>query len=326
MLAGHIKAPGRIELVEVPEPKLDNSAEGGQIIFQTECACLCGSDLPFFEHSDEEWIPEVGHSLHEMTGTVVATNGKKFKVGDRVLTVPVYQQGLFERYVVSEDRVIPLDKRVPEEQALLAQPLGTAIFALKKLPPLLDLDVAIVGQGPMGQLFCGALRNLGAREIIAIDLLDSRLKNSPRMGATAVINNSKEDAVKEVSRITNGKMPDLVIEAVGHQHQALDLCVDLCPRFGRILYFGVPPVTIANVKWRNLFKKNITVHTSVDPDFRRDFPLAMRWIGEGRIDVSKVITHRYPLSEVQTAFETFRDKKDGALKVFLEFPSYKKVQ
>ncbi|MGE3314644.1 MAG: alcohol dehydrogenase catalytic domain-containing protein, partial [Planctomycetaceae bacterium] len=125
----------------MPEPKLDNSAEGGQIIFQTECACLCGSDLPFFEHSDEEWIPEVGHSLHEMTGTVVATNGKKFKVGDRVLTVPVYQQGLFERYVVSEDRVIPLDKRVPEEQALLAQPLGTAIFALKKLPPLLDLDV-----------------------------------------------------------------------------------------------------------------------------------------------------------------------------------------
>lgn len=325
MLAGHITAPGRIQLVDVPEPKLDRSPDGaGQILFQTECACLCGSDLPFFERNDEEWIPEIGHSLHEMIGSVVETTGRKFKPGDRVLTVPVYQQGLFERYVVGEDRAIPLDPRVPEEHALLAQPLGTAIFALKKLPSLLDQDVAVVGQGPMGQLFCGALRNLGAREIIAIDLLESRLVNSPRMGATHVVNSSKEDPVEAVRRITDGKMPDLVIEAVGHQHQALDLCVDLCPRFGRILYFGVPPVCIEKVKWRNLFKKNITVHTSVDPDFRRDFPLAMRWIGEGRIDVSKVITHRYPLAEIQTAFETFRDKKDGALKVFVEFPAYAK--
>ena len=77
------------------------------------------------------------------------------------------------------------------------------------------------------------------------------------------------------------------------------------------------------VRWRDLFYKNLTVHTSVDPDFRRDFPLAMRWIGEGRIDVSKVITHRYRLSEIQTAFETFRDRKDGALKVLVEFPAFR---
>jgi threonine dehydrogenase-like Zn-dependent dehydrogenase len=144
------------------------------------------------------------------------------------------------------------------------------------------------------------------------------------VGATAVVNGSKEDPVAAVSRITGGKMPDVVIEAVGHQDQALDLCIDLCPRFGRILYFGVPPVRIENVRWRDLFKKNITVHTSVDPDFRRDFPLAMRWIGEGRIDVSKVITHRFPLAQIQTAFETFRDRKEGALKVFVEFPAFKK--
>jgi len=325
LLAGNITGPGRIELIDVPEPVLNQRADGPpQIIFQPECACLCGSDLPFFECSDEQWIPQVGHSLHEMTGTVVATNGSRFRVGERVLTVPVYQQGLFERYAVDEDRAIPLDPRVPEEHALLAQPLGTVIFALKKLPSVLDQDVAVVGQGPIGQLFCGALRNLGAREIIAIDLLESRLANSPRMGATAVIDASKEDPVSAVSRLTGGRMPDVVIEAVGHRDQALNLCIDLCPRFGRILYFGVPPVRIDNIRWRDLFKKNITVHTSVDPDFRRDFPLAMRWIGEGRIDVSHVITHRFPLSEIQTAFETFRDRKDGALKVFVEFPSYKK--
>jgi threonine dehydrogenase-like Zn-dependent dehydrogenase len=260
-----------------------------------------------------------------MIGTVAATDGTRFKKGDRVLCVPYNQRGFFERYAIHEERAIALDSRVPDECALLAQPLGTAIFALKKLPPLIDQDVAIVGQGPMGQLMCAALRNLGAREIIAIDLLESRLATSPRMGASATVCNANEDPIAAVTRVTGGRMADIVIEAVGHQDQALNLCIDLCRPGGRILYFGVPPEYLDRIRFRELFFKNITLHTSVNPDFHRDFPLAMRWIGEGRIDVSKIITHRYPLSKIQTAFETFRDRKEGALKVLVEFPAYQSV-
>ncbi len=75
--------------------------------------------------------------------------------------MPIRQRGLYERYTLSEERAIPLDHRRPPEQALLAQPLGTVIFALKKLPSVLDKDVVIVGQGPIGQLFNASLRNLG---------------------------------------------------------------------------------------------------------------------------------------------------------------------
>ena len=50
----------------------------------------------------------------------------------------------------------------------------------------------------------------------------------------------------------------------------------------------------------------------------------MRWIGEGRLNVKPLITHRYPLSEIQEAFEVFLEKRDGALKVLVEFPSWKK--
>ncbi len=326
MLAGQFTKPGRIELVEVPEPELKPASGqngSGDIIFQPECTCLCGSDLPFFNGSDE-WPIELGHSLHEMIGTVIDTNGTKYKPGERVLAVPVNQRGLFERFVVDQDRTISVDLRVPEEEALMAQPLGTAIFALKKLPNLLDKDVAVVGQGPMGQLFVAALRNMGAREIIGIDLLESRLATSPKMGATATVCNANEDPVAAVKRITDGRMVDIVIEVVGHKDQAFNMCIDLCRHAGRILYFGVPPEHLNEIRWRDLFFKNITVHTSVNPDFRRDFPLAMRWIGEGRIDVSKIITHHFPLSDIQTAFETFRDRKDGALKIIVEFPSYQK--
>ena len=67
-----------------------------------------------------------------------------------------------------------------------------------------------------------------------------------------------------------------MIEAVGHENQALNLCVDLCRKNGRILYFGVPQDKIDGIRWRDLFFKNISVHTTVNPDFARDFPLAMR--------------------------------------------------
>lgn len=337
MLAGDIYAPGKIRLVDVPEPSLEGAAAetlaggyssgapaargGGDIIFQPELACLCGSDLLYFERDYPEFPVQIGHSLHEMTGTVIETNGTRFKKGDRVLCVPENQLGLFERFRVSEERAIPLDTRRPEEQALLAQPLGTVIYALKKIPHLIDLDVVVVGQGPIGQLFNLALRNVGARQIIGIDLLESRLRSSPRTGATATIDASREDPVQAVTRLTGGRLADLVVEAVGHREQTLNLCGELCRRDGRILFFGVPPQRIDNVHWMEVFRKNITVHTSVNPDFARDFPLAMRWISEGRIDVAPVITHRFPLRDIQTAFDTFRERRDGALKVFIDFPS-----
>jgi threonine dehydrogenase-like Zn-dependent dehydrogenase len=61
----------------------------------------------------------------------------------------------------------------------------------------------------------------------------------------------------------------------------------------------------------------------VNPDFRRDFPLAMHWIEQGRIDVEPIITHTFPLNRLQEAFEVFRDRRDGAIKVIVNFPSRK---
>ena len=322
MYAGEIYAPKKVRLIDVPEQTLDEldegRAAGGEILFQPELACLCGSDLLFYEADYPEYQPEIGQSLHEMIGRVVATTGQKFQPGDRVLCVPVEHFGFYERFRVSEARAIPVDPRPVPEQALLAQPLGTVIFALKKIPHLLDLDVVVVGQGPMGQLFCATLRNLGVRRIIAVDLLASRLEVSPRMGATHVIDASREDPLEVVRKITGGEMADLVVEAVGHREQVLNLCVDLCKPRGRVLFFGVPTEKIDGIHWRKLFVKNLTIHNSIGPSFERDFPLAMQWIAERRIDVSPIITHRMPVGEIQEAFDTFAERRDGALKVFLD--------
>ncbi len=330
MLAGHLVSRRRIELSQIEEPQLPSAdVLPGQILFQPEMTCLCGSDLPFFD-SDYEGHPikypqPFGMSLHEMVGTVVDTNGKRWKSGTRVLAVPERQLGLFERFVLSEERVVALDPRLTDEMAMLAQPFGTVVFALKKLPNMIDRDVVVLGQGPIGQMFTTGVRNLGARRIIGIDPVESRLKLSRTMGATDTICAKGKDAVEQVREILNGELPEVVIEAVGHRDQALNDAFQLTRPFGQILYFGVPPMPLDGVDLKAAMLKNLVISTSLHPDFERTFPLAMQWIAEGRVNLKPLITHRFPLAEIQQAFDTFRDRIDGAQKVLVEFPSLKKT-
>lgn len=326
MLIGHIHAPHQIRLIAAEPPRLgDPPPQAGehQIIFQPELGCLCGSDLLHFEGSYPEYAPVPGQSLHEIIGRVAASSGGRFQAGDRVLCVPVNHCGLAQQFLVSQRRAVPLDPRVPDDQAVLAQPLGTVIHALKKIPHLIDQDVVVVGQGPMGLLFCAVLRNLGVRQVIAVDRLATRLEVSLRMGATSVVDNLRDDPLEAVRRLTSGRLADLVVEAVGHREQTLNLCAELCRPGGRILSFGVPPEQIDGLNWRTVFTKNLAIQTSVAPDFERDFPLALRWLAERRLDVRPLITHRLPLVEIQRAFDLFHGRLDGAVKVFVEFPEYR---
>ncbi len=317
MFAGHMYEPKKIKLVDVPEQSLTGE---GEILFQPELACLCGSDMLYFEGDYPEHMPKIGQSLHEMIGRVVATTGSKFNVGDRVPCVPIEHYGFFERFRVSEKRAIPLDLRPPEDQALLAQPLGTVLFGMKKVPSVLGKDVVVLGQAPIGQLFNGALRNLGARQIIGVDLLSDRLEVSRKMGATATVHAERENVVEAVRTLTHGAMADLDVEAVGHREQRINDCFNLVRYGGDILFFGVPTSKIDDVHWRIIFDKNASIHTSIGPSFERDFPLAMQWIAEQRIDVTPCITHQLPVEQIQEAFDIFAERRDGAIKVFVDFP------
>ena len=325
MLAGQFTNRRCVELIEIDEPKLD-PAVPDQMVFQPELTCLCGSDLPFFDGDFEgheiTYPYPVGHSLHEMVGTVIATTGSRFTTGERVLAVPIQQHGFFERFVISDQRAMSLPDGLADEQSLLAQPFGTVLFALKKLPNMIDRDVVVVGQGPIGQLFNTGLRSLGARHIIGIDPLADRLKLSHVMGATETVCSTDSDPVAAVRDILDGELPDVVIEAVGHRAQAMNDCIHLTRYNGTLLYFGVPPNTIDGVHWREAMGRNLTILTSMHPGFERDFPIAMRWIQEGRVDLSPLITHRFKLAQAQAAFDLFRDRRDGAQKVLLEFPAW----
>lgn len=231
MLAGQFTAPRTVQLLDHPEPQLpDAELQPGQIVFQPELTCLCGSDLPFFDGDFEGhtivYPQPIGMSLHEMVGTIVATNGRKWQVGTRVLAVPTGQMGLMERFVMPEDQAIALRPGLSDELCLLAQPFGTVLHALKKLPNMIDRDVVVLGQGPIGQMFNATLRNLGARRIIGIDPDRCRLQVSHQMGATHVVCGFGRDVIAEIRNLLDGRLPEFVIEAVGHKAHALNDAIE----------------------------------------------------------------------------------------------------
>jgi threonine dehydrogenase-like Zn-dependent dehydrogenase len=322
MKAGQIVARRRVEIIDVPEPTLDN-APPGRIKVRVERACLCGSDSPFFDYDQGNAYPlQPGMSIHECLGTVVETTSGRFRQGDFVLALPgEFQSGLCEYFCVSDELAIHLPRDgVAPEHILVTQPLGTVIWACQKLGNILDQDVVIVGQGPIGLLFAHLLSNLGARTIITLDKIDDRLAVSKKMRATHTINVDREDPIEAVREITRGKMADLVVEAVGHQADTLGMCIKLLRRLGTLLFFGVPDEEINQTfPIGQFFRQNLTVISSVGPNVIPNFSLARDMIAQGRIDVAPIVTHILPFQEVQKAYELFVDRKDGAIKVTLNY-------
>lgn len=345
MFAAQIVAPRLTRLVDVEEPTL---TEDGQVKIKMERGCLCGSDSPLFNYDLNEMFDEahrhperrrnapfveesgdpyplkVGQSIHECLGTVVESTSDRFKEGDFVLALPNAQDGLVEYMVAKADRAIHLPKDAfPKEEILMTQPLGTVVWACHKLGNLLDLDIVVAGQGPMGLLFSHMLANLGARTVIALDKLDERLAVSERMHATHTVNVDREDPVEAIREITGGRMADICVEVVGHQMETVNTCMKYVRRRGTILCFGVPDhVNYQNLSYQEFFRQNLSLIASVGPDVVPNFSLARDLIAQGRIDVSPIVTHTIPFSDIQNGYELFVDRKDGAIKVVLDYENH----
>ncbi|MFB3042535.1 MAG: zinc-binding dehydrogenase [Candidatus Poribacteria bacterium] len=320
MKAAQVVAHRQIEIIDIDVPDMSSQPDGA-ILIKTEQTALCGSDMPQFalERPASAYPLSPGVAVHECIGVVVKSKSDRFKEGDEVLGLPRGIGGLAEYFVSHEGVTIPLAKFDRRDCILMAQPLGTVVWACRKLGNLLNQDAVVVGQGPMGLLMAHMLSNLGARTIVTTDVVDYRLEVSKQMRATHTINAEEEDPVAAVEKITDGRMADLVVEIVGHQTETINQCLELVKRGGTILAFGVPDDAIYDFHFSNFFRKNIRFIGSVGPDVQNDFPLAMDMIVQGRFDVSPIITHHLPFTEAQRGFEMSLYKKDGAIKIVFDY-------
>ncbi|MCQ9205965.1 MAG: zinc-dependent dehydrogenase [Omnitrophica bacterium] len=327
-----------VRVQEMPKPKIGPK----EFLLKIIASGICGSDVM-------EWYRLKKAPLvlgHEVTGQIVEVGKevKKFKKGDRVFvshhvpcntcryclngehtvcetlhTTNFYPGGFAEYIRIPEINVDRGTFLLPEEVSFLEgtfiEPLACVARGQRLAGLRSGQRVLILGSGISGLLHLLLAKARKAEKIITTDISDYRLKSAQTLGADAVIQ-AKEDVVAVLNRINKGDLFDLVIictSAISAFKQALQ-CVD---RGGTVLYFAPtePGVNLSipvNDFWRNGIKIMPSYGNSP-----QDAVVAIELIRSKAVRVSKLITHKLPLSEIASGFSLVANSQDS-LKVIIE--------
>ena len=308
----------RVRCEDVPAP----NAGPGELVVRTELASICGSDLHlvYTRFGDGGFPMPPGAPGHESVGVVTDPNRSAFGEGDRVLVVPrvPVARAFAEYQVVGSDQVLELPPALEASHLLMAQQLGTVIFACRRLPLLVGKTVVVIGQGTAGLFHDFWLSRLDAGRIIAVEPMRARRALAAGMGADETVDVTDGAATEAVLDLTDGEGADIVIDAVGTV-ETLNQTLDLAKPSGRIAAFGLPTTRKSvRFQWAKLFDKSLTmyaVHGSQNEPGLPDFRQALDLIAGGAIDVGPLITHELPLARIQDAFDLADSREDGAVKV-----------
>ncbi len=208
------------------------------------------------------------------------------------------QMLLHERAVLKIADDIPLDRA-----ALLGCAVTTGVgAALNTAQVTPGSSVAVFGAGGVGISVIQGARIAGARQIIAIDIRDNKLETAKHFGATAVINGSTADTVREIKRLSNGGV-DYSFDAIGNP-RVLEQCVYcLAPRGLATLVGAIPPGQKVEFDAGHLFvEKRVQGCYMGSNRFHLDMPKYLDLYRQGRLNLDDMISRRLPLDQINEAF------------------------
>lgn len=317
--------PLRLMPVSVPELR------PGQVLVEVAFSGVCHSQLLEVrgKRGPDRFLP---HTLgHEGSGTVLAVGAgvTKVRAGDRVVLTWIKgdgeevpssaydsEQGVinsgavstFLRHaVVSENRVVPLPPDMPLREAALlgcALPTGAGlVLNLADLRPGSSLAVFGVGGIGLSAVLAGRLRE--ASPLIAVDVVESKLDDARRLGATHTLNARKSDPLATVLGLTGGRGVDCAVEAAGRRETMETAFRCVRDRGGLCILAGnLPHGEHIRVDPYDLIRGKRILGTwggETRPD--RDVPLYAAWFREGRLPLAELISREYPLAEVNEALD-----------------------
>jgi L-iditol 2-dehydrogenase len=346
MLAAVYHGPRDLRIEEVPRP----GAGAGELLLRVEDASICGTDLRVFNGQHRLFPPgTVRIPGHEVVG-VIAEVGRGvdgYAMGRRVFVAPnmgcghcrqcvsgannlcpdyqavgLTMDGGFAQYMrvpaqaLRQGNVMPIRPDLDPAVAALIEPLACVLRGQKAIGVHAGDAVLVLGAGPIGAMHIKLARLSGARRVLVSEPNPLRLELARRAGADRTINPATEDLAAVVAAETTGQGADAIIVATA-AHAAQEIAPQLAAIGGRINFFGGlpkdrPTITFdANrVHYRELIVTGTTA-CSTD-DCRRSAEI----VNSGRLDLSDLISGRFPLVR---AVEAFAAAEDGrSLKVVLE--------
>jgi S-(hydroxymethyl)glutathione dehydrogenase/alcohol dehydrogenase len=312
---------------------LPSALDVGQVLVEVHYSGICGSQLGEIDGAkgEDKFLP---HLLgHEGSGVVLGTGPgvRNVKTGDRVVLhwrkgpgiespVPAYTwQGrklnagwitTFNRHaVVSENRVTPIPADSDMEVAALFGCAVTTGFGVVQNNARLRIgeSVVVFGAGGVGLNIVQAASLAGAWPIVAVDLHDNRLELARQMGATHLVNSSREDARAKIREIA-GPALDAFIDNTG-QPAIIQLGYELTGPQGRVTLVGVPRKgnDIAIYSLPLHFGKVLSGSHGGEAVPERDIPRYHALFKAGRIRLRELITDRFTLEDINTAIAKMRD-------------------
>lgn len=330
----------KYEQVDVPEINDD------EVLVKVNTALTCGTDIKTYKRGHPVLIKSIPSGFgHEFSGTIekLGKNVKGFSLGDRVVaanSAPCYEcfyckigeynlcehieflNGAYAEYIKIPARIVKYNMhKIPEhvsfEEAAFVEPLANVVHGAEKTGILPGMTVGIVGIGPIGLLFTKMAKLKGAT-VIAAGRNPIKLKLAKDFGgADYVVDLTKTDTPEHVFReLTPGKKGlDIVIEAVGLP-EIWERMFSMTRKGGTVhLFGGCKAGTKVQIDTRRLHYDEIKVisvfhHT---PLFVKE---SLRLISEAKMDVSKLITHRMNISQIEEAIKLHEEGK--AIKIALK--------
>jgi len=337
------RGPGEKAIEERPKPEIQQPSDA---IVKIEFTTICGTDLHILKGHVATCAP--GRILgHEGVGVIdsVGAGVTALRKGDRVLISCISSCGKCEdcrRGMYSHcktggwilgneiDGTQAEYVRTPHaDTSLYPIPAGADDEALVMLSDILPTGfecgvlngkvapgstVAIVGSGPIGLATLLTAQFYSPAQIIVIDLDDKRLEVARRFGATATINSADGQAAATVKTLTGGRGVDTAIEAVGIP-ATFSLCQDLVAAGGVIANIGVHGEKV-DLHLERLWSHNISITTRLVDTVST--PMLLKTVQSGKIDPTRLITHRFKLDQILDAYDVFgRATETGALKVIV---------
>ena len=326
MRAAVVTAPGRVEIADRPRPK----PGPGDLLLRTIAASICASD--FHSLFPGAGAPELARQPsdvlgHEAVGVVEESRDPRFEPGDLVLATPPVPIGrTFADYQLLPARyALPLPAGHDPADLLMAQQLGTAVYALKDvMPGALPRSAAIIGLGPAGLNFVQLLAYRGVSAIIGADPCAWRLDAARQLGATDVIDPGETDTVAAIAGLTGGHGAELVVEAAGLNQTRRQAMLAVTVR-GRVGLFGLPEAGAPDLSmpFARVFRQRASIHTTFDAQNEpglASFAEARDLIIAGAVRPGALISHRFPLDRIAEAFDAARHRPPGVRKVVVDVP------